>query len=201
MSLGYRPIVYMWVAEYRDGSALPQFDPDTGKENPFSSIDQSRLCKFGWYPFSINMMGKILGGEDAIVALPMNNPSYSVELKAGEKLVAHRNNIVAQFKYRVCLKCDARWQFGRGEPRSMVNLPVSDKAFVEQFLVKTAEGKHMIDFVSPICPKCGYHDTNAVMMADKQVKRRGGEVRKTFYVLGIEGGEIKRIGEDGKVVN
>ena len=80
MSLGYRPIVYMWVAEYRDGLALPQFDPDTGRENPFSSIDQSRLCKFGWYPFSVNMMGKILGGEEAIVALPTNNPPYFIEL-------------------------------------------------------------------------------------------------------------------------
>lgn len=199
MSLGYRPIVYMWVAEYRDGSALPQFDPDTGKENPFSSVNQFKLCRFGWYPFSVEMMGKTLKGE-GIIGLPTNNSPYTVELKSNDKLVAHRKNVVAQFKYRECLKCGARWQFGQGEPRSMVNLPVSNKAFIEQFLVRTAEGEHIINFASAICPECGYHDTNAVVMKDKQVKRHGGEIRKTFYVLGVEGREIRRIGEDGLCV-
>ena len=33
MSFGYHPLVYMWVVEFTDGSALPQFDPETGKEN------------------------------------------------------------------------------------------------------------------------------------------------------------------------
>jgi hypothetical protein len=61
--LGYRPLVYFWIAEYTDGSALPQFDPETGKENRFSEVDHPKLKRFGWYPFSLKLAQQILKGE------------------------------------------------------------------------------------------------------------------------------------------
>lgn len=88
MDLGYRPLTYMWVAEYRDGAALPQFDPDTGLENRFALIDHSKLVRFGWYPFSVEMAAKIQG----MVVIPSRNPSHVVDLKEGDKLVAVRRN-------------------------------------------------------------------------------------------------------------
>ncbi len=88
MDLGYRPLVYMWVAEYTDGNALPQFDPETGLANRFAEVDESKLCRFGWYPFSRKMAAKI---KDMIV-IPTRNPSHVVELKEGDKLFAVRRN-------------------------------------------------------------------------------------------------------------
>ena len=77
----------MWVAEYSDGYALPQFDPETGEENRFANIDQSKLCRFGWYPFSAEMAAKM-----SVVAIPTRNPYHVIELNEGDKLVAVRRN-------------------------------------------------------------------------------------------------------------
>lgn len=70
------PILHLfWIAEYDDGTALPQFDPDTGKENVFSEVDQSRLVRFGWYSFSPKLAQKV---ENAVVNPLLN--SYVLEL-------------------------------------------------------------------------------------------------------------------------
>lgn len=105
MDLGYRPPVYMWVAEFTDGSALPQFDPDTGEQNrgdprwlPVKGVGGSddsipkifrekTMCKFGWYPFSPEMAAKI-----PMEVIPTRNPIHIVELKEGDELVACRRN-------------------------------------------------------------------------------------------------------------
>ena len=97
--LGYRPLVYFWIAEYTDGSALPQFDPETGKENRFSEIDHQKLHRFGWYPFSPKMAQQILKAEKTVV-IPTSNSSYTVTLGNGDRLVAHRtNSIKLQMRY------------------------------------------------------------------------------------------------------
>jgi len=88
LDLGYRPLVYMWIAEYNDDSCLPQFDPETGRANRFAEIDQSKLCRFGWYPFSAEMAAKILD----MTVIPTRNPYHVVELKEGDKLFAVRRN-------------------------------------------------------------------------------------------------------------
>ena len=57
--LGYHPLVYFWIAEYNDGIALPQFDPESGRENGFADVDHSKLKHFGWYPFTPELEKKI----------------------------------------------------------------------------------------------------------------------------------------------
>jgi hypothetical protein len=91
--LGYRPPVYFWIAEYTNGSALPQFDPETGKENTFSEIDHQKLKRFGWYPFSLKLAQKILKAEKTVV-IPTANPLYTVTVGKGDRLVAYRTNTV-----------------------------------------------------------------------------------------------------------
>ncbi|PVX24524.1 MAG: hypothetical protein CW691_07350 [Candidatus Bathyarchaeum sp.] len=91
--LGYRPLVYFWIAEYTDGCALPQFDPKTGKENRFSEVDCQKLCRFGWYAFSPKLTKKILETEKTVV-IPTSNRSYSVTLERNDKLVAYRTNTI-----------------------------------------------------------------------------------------------------------
>jgi len=195
MALNYRPLVYMWIAEYSDGFALPQFDPESGKENPFSAVDQSRLCRFGWYPFSVEMMRKILKA-DGISVIPTHNPIHTIELSKNNVLVAKRTNEVAIFHYRECGICSHRWQQTDAPKSALVGLPVSNEFYTEDIKA----GDRIVHFSSPICPMCGYHDTNAIMMADKKIRRYSSEARKTFYVLGVEGGKIKRIGENGCIV-
>jgi hypothetical protein len=91
--LGYRPLVYFWIAEYTDGSALPQFDPETGRENRFSEVDRQKLKRFGWYPFSPNLAQKISKSEKVRV-IPTRNPSYMLTVEKGDMLVAYRTNTV-----------------------------------------------------------------------------------------------------------
>lgn len=89
----YRPLVYFWIAEYTDGTALPQFDPQTGKENKFSEINQNKLKRFGWYPFTKKLAQKILENEKLKVT-PTNNPPYTITTEKGNKLIAHRTNTI-----------------------------------------------------------------------------------------------------------
>ena len=50
-----KPTLHLfWIAEYQDGTALPQFDPDTGEEHLFKEVDQSKLKRFGWYAFPLD---------------------------------------------------------------------------------------------------------------------------------------------------
>lgn len=91
--LGYRPLIYFWIAEYTDGSALPQFDPETGKENRFSEVDPQKLERFGWYPFSLKLAQQVLRREK-IRVIPTRNPAYVVSVENGDKLVAYRTNTI-----------------------------------------------------------------------------------------------------------
>lgn len=91
--LNYRPLVYMWIAEYEGGKALPQFDPHTGEENKFSLVDLPRVRRFGWHPFTPQLSRKILK-KTVLVTIPTNNPSYVLDLRKGDKLIAKRENIV-----------------------------------------------------------------------------------------------------------
>ena len=75
-------LAMFWIAEYTDGMALPQFDPDTGAENLFKEIDMARLCRFGWYPFTDKM------NIPNSVSLPLS--FITVAVKPGDKLIAHR---------------------------------------------------------------------------------------------------------------
>lgn len=127
--LGYRPLVYFWIAEYTDGSALPQFDPETGRENRFSEVDQRKLERFGCYPFTPELAKKIYDA-DGILVIPTSSKSYVIEIQNGQKLVAHRT-------------CSIKLHMHNG----------------------------------------------------------GVERGETVYVLGVEGGKILRIDEEGNVIN
>ena len=71
-----KPILHLfWIAEYEDGQALPQFDPDTGEEHLFKDVDHSKLKRFGWYAFPRKLANKV---ENAVVNPLLN--SYTVDL-------------------------------------------------------------------------------------------------------------------------
>lgn len=80
---------YFWIAEYNDKTALPQFDPDTGEEILFSKIDQTKLIKFSWYPFTLDLSSKVPGS----VSNPLL-PKLSISLEKDDKLIAKRRNYI-----------------------------------------------------------------------------------------------------------
>jgi len=93
MSFGYRPLVFFWIAEYENGKALPQFDPETGEENRFIDVDLKHVKRFGWYPFTPKLAVKIEKAT-GLTVIPSNNPIYTVTLKNGEQLIAKRHNVI-----------------------------------------------------------------------------------------------------------
>lgn len=110
MSLGYRPLCYFWIADFQDGTSLPQFDPETGKENKADPDwlpskpnhllihkakiwKEKRIVRFGWYPFSSKMAEKIIKATEQIV-LPTHNSPHIIRLKNGQKVVVYRTNAI-----------------------------------------------------------------------------------------------------------
>lgn len=80
---------YFWIAEYNDKTALPQFDPETGKENLFKDIDQSKLVRFGWYPFPEELTKKVTGS----ISNPFL-PKYVINLNKDDILIARRRTYI-----------------------------------------------------------------------------------------------------------
>ena len=106
---------FMWIAEYTDGTRIPQFNPETGKENKGdpdwlpskgvsilsvkeydeeSLIGQlkkkgARVKRFGWYNFS-PQMAKILQAHGHNVVSTYPPISVVLDVKEGEEIVAAR---------------------------------------------------------------------------------------------------------------
>jgi hypothetical protein len=90
LDLGYCPLTYFWIAHYDDGTVLPQFDLDTGKENQFLKVEKNRLVKFGYYPFSVDFGRKI--GKAGIFVIPTNNPIHEIEIGKFQEIETFREN-------------------------------------------------------------------------------------------------------------
>ena len=84
---GYNPPSLFWIAYYTNGQALPQIDPESCVENRLKDIDQTNLCKFGWYPFSPEFAAKIQRTNGYNVKCRFL-PSYEIELGEHQRLIA-----------------------------------------------------------------------------------------------------------------
>jgi len=190
--LDYAPPVYWWLAEYAGGEALPQFDPESGCENPYASVDQRRLVGFGWYPFTAEFSERIYH-KTGIITTPSSNSIHRVEVLPGERLRASRRNTVHVYTYYRCEVCGCEWQLGVKEPR--VGLPVSEEVYEEQI----PQGDKMIRWVNAVCPGCGYHDVNEIGREAKRIRAYMGMKRETEYLLGTDSVPTQIIREDGSI--
>ena len=80
---------YFWIAEYKD-NCLPQFDPETGIENLFKDINQSKLIRFGLYPFSEKLCSLVKCSCIADISLP----TFVINLTKDDKLFFKRRNYI-----------------------------------------------------------------------------------------------------------
>lgn len=80
---------YFWIAEYNDGTALPQFDLESGNENLFKDIDHSKIIRFGLYPFTVELSKKVECSD-----LNPFLPKFVINLKSNDKLFFVRRNYI-----------------------------------------------------------------------------------------------------------
>jgi len=176
-------IPYFWIAFYNDNTCLPQYDLETGKKNEWKDIDQSRLVKFGWFPFSEKLAQKV-----GSFAVSKHIPYFIIRLKPNQRLIALRREYQPFFSFSHCLKCNFNWQWipkiNDGEIGD-AGLPIygSEKYYYSEI---QNNGKPAFEV---ICPKCGVK--NDLKCSDCKVwwnktedeKTKDEPVEKKIYYL------------------
>jgi hypothetical protein len=88
------PLKYFWIATYTNGTAISQFDPDTGEERQWKVVDESQVCRITWAEFSRKLSKKI-----KLDTISVRRPKmHSVDFDSDEKiLICRRNHISFSF--------------------------------------------------------------------------------------------------------
>ena len=145
------PLVYFWVAIYRDGTCLPQFDFENGKENAFKDIDQTKLEKFGLFPFNDDLASKANTYAKMTIATQRSLPYFVLKLEEGQRLINIRRNFLHMFSFYSCDKCGYVWQAMKGYSAGTIGdagLPIHGDTIIEE------ESKRE----TVKCPKCGAYN-------------------------------------------
>ena len=140
-------IFLFWIAFYNDGSMFRQYEMD-GTHHLFKEIDQSRLVRFGWFPFTAQLAKRV--GEFA-VANPLLG-HFVIRLKKGQRLIALRREYHHQFSFSQCLSCGFRWQWMPNRKNGEIGnagLPIYNQDYSYYVMNR---GKRVYQVV---CPKCG----------------------------------------------
>jgi uncharacterized protein YbaR (Trm112 family) len=171
----FHPLVYFWIAFYKDNTCLPQFDIENGKENNFVDIDQSKLDKFGIFPFTTALALSANRMKGFIVAREVENlPYFMMKLQENQRLIFVRRNKIHVFSYLHCNKCGYDWQFMSGYKegaKTEIGLLVHSNNIIQEWAGK----KYSLG----VCPKCG--SFNAIVCPEckdtliNELKKGGSE--------------------------
>lgn len=171
----FHPLVYFWIAFYKDETCLPQFDIESGKENNFTDIDQSKLDRFGIFPFTTTMAFNANRMKGFTVAREIENlPYFIMKLQENQRLIFFRRNKIHIFTYLHCNKCSYDWQWmgGHGEKaKTEIGLLVHSNHIIQEWVGKK--------YPLAVCPKCG--EFNAIVCPDckdtliNELKKAGSE--------------------------
>ncbi len=142
-------MVYFWIAFYSDNTCLPQFDFETGVMNPFKSIDQTKLEKFGLFPLNEALATKVNAVNPNAVMVRPNLPYFMMVLAKDQRLIYVRRNYIHTFSYLRCLKCGYEYQW---MPTKTVQESEFGMMMHPDHIVQRYQGK---DRPIPKCPKCG----------------------------------------------
>jgi Zn finger protein HypA/HybF involved in hydrogenase expression len=173
------PLVFFWVAFYRSGECLPQFDVQTGRENSFQDIDQIKLDKFGLFPFSPTLILKVNAAAGQIVAREAENlPFFIMKLEEGQRLINLRRNFIHMFSYQHCDKCGFDWQWMMGHKEgeiAEVGLPICSNHVVQK-----VQGK---DKGFAQCPKCGVYNSEVCPDCGTLINEMARPITEEHYFL------------------
>jgi hypothetical protein len=144
------PLVYMWIAQYIDGTIVPQFDFETGEESLFKNLDQTKIDKFSLFPISQTLFPKInqKQGWDATVS-KTTLPYFILKLQPNQRLIYIRRNFIREFSYKICTKCGYKWMYMPNHKEEMSEV----KLRMHQNSVTQMENGQPVQI--PSCPKCG----------------------------------------------
>ena len=163
------PLVYFWIAFYSRDDCLSQFDFDTGKENSFRDVDQTKLKKFGLYPFNAALAIKVNMVAGKIIARADHNlPYYTLRVEKGQKLVYFRRNFIHTYDFTHCKKCGFEWQYN----------PDRKSGELTEFGMEI--------YPTLKCPKC--QNSDVIIL--------GNTLRIIIYVIGYDN-NLMFINEDG----
>jgi len=158
----FHALVYFWIAFYKDGTCLPQFDIDNGRENAFTDIDQSKLDKFGIFPFTAALALNANRMKGFTVAREVGNmPYFLMKLQENQRLIFIRRNKIHIFTYQHCAKCGYEWQWMGGhkeEELTEVRLLIHSNHVMQEYRGKQyalAQCPKCNVFNAIICPDCG----------------------------------------------
>jgi len=228
MTEEFHALVYFWIAFYKDGNCLPQFDFETGKANDFKEIDQTKLERFGLYPLNAPLAIKANMAAGFIIAREEEGlPFFVLRLQKDQRLIYARRNSIHVYSYQHCEKCGYEWQWmptRKDGETTEVGLLIHTNHLVQEW-----QGKK---FPCAICPKCGSFNAivcptcnilvDEIKEPDKEehifkcpkcgtlypryIQLRNDIMRKLIYLLGyqitVEGKNSKQImfiGEDGTI--
>jgi len=104
-NISQRPLVFFWVATYKDGTALPQYDIETLKPNSINDIDKDNLIKVGWYPFSKDFANKLSENGILAVSNPLL-PKFEVDINKNKRFILFTRNFISQEEFYICNNCN-----------------------------------------------------------------------------------------------
>ena len=199
--MGFSPPVFFWVAHYNDKTVLPQYDFESGTQNRFSDIDQSRLVGFGWYPFTAEFAEKL--SALGLTVVPKDLPTYELQLIGSQRLIGLMRQRIKVFTAFLCQECG-----------NVFLAETEDRYHVDEII----QNNKPVKYISPICPQCKRFDLYVCpddrmpiskndagefychlcnKFYPKKTLRFQDEIRDTFYLLGwqstISGRNIKSI--------
>lgn len=150
-SMHVNTIPFFWVAFYTDGTALPQFDFETGIQHFFKEIDQTKLEKFGWFPFSEVLAQKVNSKNNTKQYFSKPNLTHClIKLKSSQRLIALRREQQSTYSYSHCFQCGFDWQWMPNRPDGSIGDSGLPRYGSEKYYYTL---DHKVFEV--ICPKCG----------------------------------------------
>lgn len=156
----FHPYVYFWIAFYRDGTSLPQFDFETGTFHEFNEIEQNRLDRFGLIPFNPPLAIKAcMAAGYRIAEVKEGLPYFILKLQKDQRLIYYRRNFIHNFEFDYCETCGYKWVWM--PTRKAGEITETDLPIHPNYILQTWKDKK---FPCCQCPKCG--TINAIVCPD-----------------------------------
>jgi DNA-directed RNA polymerase subunit M/transcription elongation factor TFIIS len=157
----FYPLVFWWIAFYNDGTCLPKFDIKTGKENSFKDIDQTKLDKFGLFPFNASFALKVNLFAGKTIARDVENlPYFIMKFQVNQRPIYVRRCAIHTFSYQHCDKCGYEWQWmptHKDGEKTEVDLLTHPNYVMQEWQGKKypcAQCPKCGSFNSVVCPEC-----------------------------------------------
>jgi len=178
-------IPYFWIAFFNDGTILRQYEDD-GTQHLFKEIDQSKLEKFGWFPFTPELAEAVnLRHGTRMFYSDPRLPYYVLRLKKGQRLIALRREKLHTYTYSHCTRCGFDWQWmpnRRNGEIGTCGLPIYNKEYSYSVVIGGRE------IYEVICPMCGARNELVCPECKEPISkvREDGEIKYKCLKCGRE---------------